>query len=159
MTTTFTLLRGKGFAEGIEAVTAVMLMAPQFLYRYEQGVPVANHNFAMKLTSWEVASQLSYLQWGSMPDNDGKTLFDNTLLFWSNDLATGPHGKRRLPYLLASGKFTLPDGKPLDTGRYLNFPGRAHNDPLASIGLMMGIDTTKGFGAAGLTRGPLPGLI
>jgi hypothetical protein len=110
-----------------------------------------------KIATW-FAEQVAYLttRLQSMPDSDGQTLFDNTLLFWSNDLAIGPHGKKRLPYLLASGKFTLPDGKLLDTGRYLNFPGRAHNDLLASVGQIMGIDCSKGFGAAGMTKGPLP---
>ncbi len=58
-----------GFASGIEAAMTVMLIAPQFLYRYEQGVPIAGTSFA-QLTSYEVASRLSYLLWGSMPDAD-----------------------------------------------------------------------------------------
>jgi hypothetical protein len=56
-----------GFASGIEAVMTVMLIAPQFLYRYEQGTPIAGTSFA-QLSSYEVASRLSYLLWGSMPD-------------------------------------------------------------------------------------------
>ena len=113
-----------------------------------------------KIATW-FAEQVAYMtkRLQSMPDSDGKTLFDNTLVFWSNDLATGPHGKKRLPYLLATGNFTLPGGKVLETGRYLNFPGRAHNDMLASVGQIMGIDTSKGFGNAGMTKGPLPGIV
>ena len=42
------------------------------------------------------------------PTGDGKTLFDNTLLFWANDLGTGPHSRKRYPFLLATGDFTLP---------------------------------------------------
>jgi hypothetical protein len=61
--------RGKSFAEGIEAVVTVMLMAPQFLYRYEQGAPITGSNFT-QLSSYEVASRLSYLLWGSMPDSE-----------------------------------------------------------------------------------------
>jgi hypothetical protein len=60
---------GSAFASGLEAVTTVMLISPQFLYRYEQGVPIAGTEIA-QLTSYEVASRLSYLLWGSMPDGE-----------------------------------------------------------------------------------------
>jgi hypothetical protein len=57
----------RGFAAGLQSVLEVMLISPQFLYRYELGTPVTGSPFA-KLTGWEVASRLSYLMWGSMPD-------------------------------------------------------------------------------------------
>ena len=53
---------------GLEAVMTVMLISPQFLYRYEQGIPVTGNDKIVQLTSWEVASRLSYLLWGTMPD-------------------------------------------------------------------------------------------
>jgi hypothetical protein len=56
------------FSDGIQAVIQVMLLSPQFMYRIEQGVPVAGANY-LKLTSYELASRLSYLLWGSMPDD------------------------------------------------------------------------------------------
>jgi Protein of unknown function (DUF1592)/Protein of unknown function (DUF1588)/Protein of unknown function (DUF1595)/Protein of unknown function (DUF1587)/Protein of unknown function (DUF1585) len=61
-----------GFAAGIDAVIQVMLMSPQFLYRDERGVEEAGTHYR-RLTSWELASRLSYLIWGSMPDDQ---LFD-----------------------------------------------------------------------------------
>jgi hypothetical protein len=68
LTRAFTEGKGqKGFSDGLEAVLEVMLMAPQFLYRYEQGADVAGKKYA-QLTPWEIASRLSYLLWGSMPD-------------------------------------------------------------------------------------------
>jgi hypothetical protein len=70
LTAAFTQLRGPTFASGIEAVTTIMLMSPQFLYRYEQGIPVDGRPNIVKLTSYEVAARLSYLLWGTMPDND-----------------------------------------------------------------------------------------
>jgi hypothetical protein len=63
----FTEGRTKTFADGVQAVMQVMLMAPQFLYRYEQGAPITATT-AAQLTSWEMASRLSYLLWATMPD-------------------------------------------------------------------------------------------
>jgi hypothetical protein len=55
------------FAEGIKAVIQVMLLAPQFMYRVERGVPAHGGEY-LRLTPWELAARLSYLLWGSMPD-------------------------------------------------------------------------------------------
>jgi hypothetical protein len=71
----------KGFAEGLEAVIEVVLMSPQFLYRYEQGIDLPGKKY-VQLTPWETASRLSYLMWGSMPDADLMAAADR------NELAT-----------------------------------------------------------------------
>jgi hypothetical protein len=55
------------FADGIQAVIQVLLLSPQFMYRIERGVPVAGADY-LRLTPYELASRLSYLLWGSMPD-------------------------------------------------------------------------------------------
>jgi hypothetical protein len=55
------------FADGIQTVIQVMLLSPQFMYRMERGVPVAGADY-LRLAPHEVASRLSYLLWGSMPD-------------------------------------------------------------------------------------------
>jgi hypothetical protein len=55
----------EGFAEGVEAVVSAMLQSPHFLYRPELGVAMGT---GYQLTPWEVASELSYLFTGSMPD-------------------------------------------------------------------------------------------
>jgi hypothetical protein len=65
----FNSRRSTGFADGISAVIELMLMSPQFLYRYEQGVPVPGTNYA-RLTQFETASRLSFLLWGTMPDQE-----------------------------------------------------------------------------------------
>jgi len=65
-----------GFSEGIARVTAVLLSSPQFLYRLETGTsaatpvatPAADLPDAIALTPNELATRLSYLLWGSMPD-------------------------------------------------------------------------------------------
>jgi hypothetical protein len=56
----------EGYTAGIQTVMAAMLQSPNFLYRAELGRHTGNGQFA--LTDHEVASQLSYLFWGSMPD-------------------------------------------------------------------------------------------
>ena len=47
----------------------------------------------------------------AIPDSDGRTLFDNTLLFWANDLGRGTHARQRYPFIFATGQFKLPGGK------------------------------------------------
>lgn len=110
-----------------------------------------------KIQAWfaeQVAALIDMLK--GVTDSDGQTLFDNTLLFWANDLGRGTHSRQRYPFMLATGKFTLPDGKILETGRYLKAPnGTAHNELLVAIGRMMGMNITK-FGGYG--NGPLSGL-
>jgi hypothetical protein len=55
-----------GYTEGIKAIITAMLQSPHFLYRTELGQHIGNGRY--ELTDYEVASELSYLFWGSMPD-------------------------------------------------------------------------------------------
>ncbi len=55
------------YADSIRLVLEAFLMSPAFLYRVEIGQPGAPGSL-VKLTSWEMASRLSYLLIGSMPD-------------------------------------------------------------------------------------------
>jgi len=57
-----------GYVKGLEAVTAAMLQSPHFLYRSELGQHQGNGRYV--LSDYELASELSYLFWGSMPDAD-----------------------------------------------------------------------------------------
>jgi len=52
--------------EGLVWVLAAMLQSPHFLYRSELGVRAESGDF--ELTDWEIATALSYLAWGTMPD-------------------------------------------------------------------------------------------
>ncbi len=54
------------FTGGIQLVVQGMLQSPNFLYRTELGAAGSGGIFT--LTPYEVASELSYLIWGSMPD-------------------------------------------------------------------------------------------
>lgn len=53
------------FNDGVEAVTSAMLQSPHFLYRQELGAAAEG---GFQLSSHELASALSYLFTGSMPD-------------------------------------------------------------------------------------------
>ncbi|GAB4567028.1 MAG: DUF1588 domain-containing protein [Haliangiales bacterium] len=58
---------GGSFEVGIELVIAAMLQSPHFLYRSELGAATAEGRY--QLNDYEIASQLSYFLWGSMPDD------------------------------------------------------------------------------------------
>jgi hypothetical protein len=61
------------FATGVRMVIETALQSPAFLYRVEFGVPPANGEAVVKLTSSEMASRLSYMLWQSMPDDALRT--------------------------------------------------------------------------------------
>ncbi|NUO51435.1 MAG: DUF1592 domain-containing protein, partial [Polyangiaceae bacterium] len=54
---------------GLEVAVQGLLMSPHFLYHVEIG-GTPDESGAILLTSYEVASRLSYFLWGSMPDED-----------------------------------------------------------------------------------------
>lgn len=58
---------------GVEVIVQTMLQSPHFLYRVEFGMPDPIEGDVVALTSYEVASRLSYLLWNTMPD---AALFD-----------------------------------------------------------------------------------
>jgi hypothetical protein len=57
------------FQDGVETVVAAMLQSPYFLYRRELGAPDAAKSGMVALTPHEIASGLSYLLTGGMPDD------------------------------------------------------------------------------------------
>jgi hypothetical protein len=61
------------YPTAIRLVIQTALQSPHFLYRIEFGVTDPSHPGMMKLDGYEMASRLSYLFWGSMPD---AALFD-----------------------------------------------------------------------------------
>lgn len=67
----------EGFRTGIEMVIEAALQSPQFLYRVELGEGLMPLDAAaggttgvVPLSSWEMASRLSFFLWGSMPDEE-----------------------------------------------------------------------------------------
>jgi hypothetical protein len=57
------------YPTAIRLVIQTALQSPHFLYRIEFGTPDAAANDMNKLNGYEIASRLSYLFWGSMPDD------------------------------------------------------------------------------------------
>jgi hypothetical protein len=72
------------FADGAEAVIAAMLQSPYFLYRRELGV---SDGSGYQLSSHELASSLSYLLTGSMPDAELFAAADSGALAQPDELA------------------------------------------------------------------------
>lgn len=58
-----------GFAPGIELAIRSILTSAPFFFRVETGEAVPNLPGRFRPTSWEMASRLSYLFWGTMPDD------------------------------------------------------------------------------------------
>jgi Protein of unknown function (DUF1592)/Protein of unknown function (DUF1588)/Protein of unknown function (DUF1595)/Protein of unknown function (DUF1585)/Protein of unknown function (DUF1587) len=61
-----------GYPKAIEMLTAAFLQSPDFLYRVEFGMPAppqAPTTKVVKLNNYETASRLSFLFWGSIPDD------------------------------------------------------------------------------------------
>lgn len=55
--------------QGIKLVLQTLLQSPHFLYRPELGVVDASlEDGLVRLTSWEMATRLSYMFWNTMPD-------------------------------------------------------------------------------------------
>jgi len=61
---------GDDFADGVQRVIEVVLQSADFLYRPELGDIVAAVDGAVPLDSYEIATRLSYLLWGTMPDDE-----------------------------------------------------------------------------------------
>jgi hypothetical protein len=57
------------FPTAVQLVVQTALESPRFLYRFESGMPDPKAPGVSKLDAYEVASRLSYLLWGSMPDD------------------------------------------------------------------------------------------
>jgi len=60
----------EGFEGAIAMLLEVILQSPQFLYRTELGGVDDDGDGIVALTGYELATRMSYLFWGSMPDDD-----------------------------------------------------------------------------------------
>jgi hypothetical protein len=83
------------FWKGVSLVVEVVLQSPLFLYRFESGEPSVEKPGLLALDGFSVASRLSYLLIGTMPD---QALFDAAA---RKELATAAQVKAQAERLLA----------------------------------------------------------
>lgn len=76
-----------------------------------------------------------------IPQGDGKTALDNSLVVWGNELATGPHGLSNIPIVLLGGAA----GRLARTGYVVSAGAQPHHRLGATILNVMGVPST-GFG-------------
>lgn len=62
------LASGDAFADGVQLAIEAALQSPHFIYRIERGAPDSEGE--RQLTSYELATRLSFLLWGSIPDDE-----------------------------------------------------------------------------------------
>ncbi|HXI56829.1 MAG TPA: DUF1552 domain-containing protein [Polyangia bacterium] len=108
----------------------------------------------IKINVWH-AQQIAYLfdKLAAVPDTGGKTILDNTLVLWGNELGVGnTHTYKDIPWMICDGSGYF------KTGRYLQYKDQNHNNLLISLLHAMGFDDVTQFGYPELCSGPLPGL-
>jgi hypothetical protein len=92
-----------GFAEGVRYVLTAMLQSSSFLYRLELGDLGPDNTY--HLGPYEVASELAYLIWGTMPDDELLRAAD------SGALARPDEVERQARRLLAGSRSTKTFGR------------------------------------------------
>ncbi len=109
----------------------------------------------VKINIW-YAQQFAYLlqKLDAVPEPDGTTLLDNTMVIWVNELAKGNvHSHSPLPVVIAGSC-----GGAIRTGRYLKVPnGTPQANLLVSAANAMGVPLTS-FGNPAFCTGALSGL-
>ena len=106
-----------------------------------------------RINTW-YAEQFASLIAGLKGYSEGdRTLFDQCLLLWCNELGTGnTHSRKDAPYVLAGSA-----GGALTTGRYLRSGDVPHNNLLESVMHLLNVPDQT-FGKAEWCTGPLTGL-
>ncbi len=101
----------------------------------------------------------------SIPESDGTTLLDNTLVLWCGEIGAHDHSLDYLPYVLIGGT-----AHGLNQGRYVRYPrkvattawplystGLPHNNLFVKLANLMGVSTNT-FGQSSICTGALDGL-
>ncbi|ACY12674.1 DUF1552 domain-containing protein [Haliangium ochraceum] len=101
------------------------------------------------------AEQLAYFvsKLKSIPEGDG-TVFDNTVIFWTNEQSKGNvHSRAEMPYVVMGSA-----GGYFQTGQYVQYPSETpHNKLLVSLMNAMGVPGDS-FGSQEYGTGSLTGL-
>jgi hypothetical protein len=125
---------------------------------HQQGSPGPDAQLT-KIVTWNT-QQFAYLLGllKGYQDVGGRTLLDNTLVYWPNEIATGKHRLTSVPVVLATGDFTTADGTKIPMGRYLKYPaGTMDTGMLTRLGQAFGLPITN-FGGEPWHQGPLPNV-
>lgn len=146
---------GVAFRDAVEKTVLAMLVSPNFLYRSELGELQADGTY--KLTPYEVASSLSYLFWGSMPDD---TLFQaadqNALdtpaqrIAQASRLLAAPRSRQQVgnfvgQWLLKGSPYTLPAKDASVYPAYTNEVKAALSQELINFFNYVTFDSTQTF--------------
>jgi len=102
------------------------------------------------------AEELNYLleRMDSVADPNGKTMLDNSIVAWTNELGKGNnHTRKNVPWVVAGSA-----GGYFKTGQFLEQDGRDSADLLLSFCHGMGLVDEKTFGLPDFCKGPLPGM-
>jgi len=137
--------------------------AESTVHHSEAGVMAEHHRMShdingfsgdlTKVDTW-YAEQFAYLLSQMKDINEGeRTLLDNTLMFWPNELSEGQsHSRNNLPFVTAGSL-----GGKVPTGRLLTYNGEPHNKLYASFLNLFGVEAS-GFGEPDLS-GTLTGFV
>jgi len=106
------------------------------------------------INTW-YAKQVAYLgsALAATDDGNGKTLLDNTMLYWCGECARGyDHDFNNIRiFILGSGAGAI------KTGQHIKLNGEPHNKLLVTLMNAMGVPDTQ-FGDPQFGTGPLPGI-
>lgn len=96
----------------------------------------------------------------AIPEGEGETVLDHTLVVWVNELGRGnSHTLRNIPFVLAGN---VPDADGLAQyrmGRHVRFEGdRTHNDLWTTLAQSFGLDVPR-WGDPAFSNGPLSQLL
>lgn len=89
----------------------------------------------------------------AMPDADGRSVLDNTLVIWGSELGRGwDHDIQNVPFVFAGATDLL------NPGRYLSGSVVQHNRILVAACHAMGLGDVQQYGSLDTGSGPVPGL-
>jgi hypothetical protein len=86
-------------------------------------------------------------QLDAIPEGDG-TVLDNTLVVYTKNLGYR-HASKDMLFMIGGG------GSMIETGRFVDLPGRPHNDLLINLCHLMGFEDVDVFGDPDFCGGPL----
>lgn len=106
-------------------------------------------------------------QLDAVPEPDGTTLLDHTIVVWCGELGTSNHLSFWVNYLLAGGGaagiktgryLSIPRNQPLSSQEYFHNSGMPHNNLMVSLANLMGLSKVTSFGNSSVCTGPLTQL-